>query len=152
MNLFPSAEQSAALPFRFDAAGLCEILLVTSLRTRRWVIPKGNVAPPLSPAFSAAKEAFEEAGVSGALEQSDIGTYRYEKQRTDGSCEPMLVRVFPLAVSDEAEEWPERTRRARRWFSIADALHAVDEPELKSILAGFARDRHVPPMVVSAGG
>jgi 8-oxo-dGTP pyrophosphatase MutT (NUDIX family) len=150
VTLFPSVQRSAALPFRFDAAGRCEVLLITSSRTRRRVIPKGDVAPPLSPALSAAREAVEEAGVGGAIEQVDVGAYRYEKRRADGSFEPRLVRVFPLAVSDEPEDRPERSKRDRRWFDVADALQAVEEPEPRAILAGFARDPHGQPVTISA--
>lgn len=114
MTFAAQAEQSAAPPFRYGPSGECEVLLVTSLRRRRWIIPKGNVEPPLSPALSAAKEPCEEAGVAGMITSTDIGSYQYEKQRADGSSELLAVRVFPLAVGAEADEWPEKPKRQRR--------------------------------------
>jgi 8-oxo-dGTP pyrophosphatase MutT (NUDIX family) len=41
--------------------------LVTSRETRRWIIPKGWPKKGKSPDHSAAREAFEEAGVVGAI-------------------------------------------------------------------------------------
>src|SRR5262249_33662947 len=42
-----------------------EFMLVTSRETRRWIIPKGWPKRGKSPYRSAAREAFEEAGVIG---------------------------------------------------------------------------------------
>lgn len=142
------AEQSAALPFRFCRNGECEVLLVTSLRRRRWILPKGNVDPSLTPALSAAKEAIEEAGVAGMITSTDVGSYIHDKRGVDGSSDPTSVRVFPLAVSAEAEDWPERSKRERRWFPIQAAVRMVDEPELELILALFARDQHARAVAV----
>ena len=141
-------EQSAALPFRFCQNGECEVLLVTSLRRRRWILPKGNVDPSLTPALSAAKEALEEAGVAGMITSTDVGSYVHDKRARDGSANPMSVRVFPLAVSAEAEDWPEQSKRERRWFPIQAAVRVVEEPELKLILLSFARDQHVRAVAV----
>ena len=60
-------EQYGVLPYRVEASGELRILLVTSRETGRWIIPKGNPAPGLSPPQSAAREAHEEAGLEGVL-------------------------------------------------------------------------------------
>jgi predicted phosphate transport protein (TIGR00153 family) len=49
----------------------------------------------------------------------------------------MDVEVFPLLVLDEAAEWPEMDERDKQWCALADAAGAVDEPELKEIIAAF---------------
>ena len=58
--------QYAALPYRHGPAGI-EVLLITSRETRRWVIPKGWPMKDKTPPQAAAQEAFEEAGLSGAV-------------------------------------------------------------------------------------
>jgi 8-oxo-dGTP pyrophosphatase MutT (NUDIX family) len=68
--------QFAALPYRVAAEGL-EILLVTSRDTRRWVIPKGWPLKREKPHASAAREALEEAGVTGKIGKVAIGDYAY---------------------------------------------------------------------------
>lgn len=129
--------QIAALPYSTDARGAVQLLLITSRETRRWVIPKGNMMRGLQPHRAAAREAFEEAGISGIPCPSPLGSYQYLKRRKDGRFREISVDVFPLTVLSQAEEWPERDERERRWFSLADAAAAVEEPELKAIISGF---------------
>lgn len=123
--------QSAVLPYRI-LDGQVEILLVSSRRKKRWVLPKGVVEPGLSAVESAVKEAWEEAGLEGRAASQTVGTYRYEKW--GGVC---TVQVFPLQVERLSESWPESTRD-RRWFAPAEAARRVQEPALKRLITQFA--------------
>ena len=133
-------KQVAALPYRDGLAGL-RVLLVTSRETRRWVLPKGNRVRGLAPHQAAAHEAFEEAGVTGVAAPDAIGRYAYTK-RHEGGGRVARVEVFPLAVTTRSTDWPEAGQRDRRWFTLAGAAAAVEEPELSAIIAGFAPVRH----------
>ena len=126
--------QYAALPYRLDEAGKLEILLITSKERRRWVIPKGNPIPSMTNYETAAREAFEEAGVEGGIAPEPVGSYRYMKRRRSGMEVPALVTVHPLLVSRQAKHWPERGERQVRWFDPEAAAEAVEEPELKVII------------------
>jgi len=66
-------KQSASIPYRIDQ-GRLRVLLVTSRTRRRWILPKGKVAPRMLPGRSAEREAFEEAGVLGRLAKDPIGS------------------------------------------------------------------------------
>ena len=123
--------QSAVLPYRI-LDGRVEILLVSSRRKKRWVLPKGVVEPGLSAVDSAVKEAWEEAGLEGLAASHAVGTYRYEKW--GGVC---TVQVFPLQVERLSESWPESTRD-RRWFASEEAALNVQEPELQRLMTRFA--------------
>jgi 8-oxo-dGTP pyrophosphatase MutT (NUDIX family) len=57
--------QYGALPYRFTEAAALEVLIVTTRQSKRWIIPKGWPIKGLTPSKSAAREAFEEAGVIG---------------------------------------------------------------------------------------
>ena len=61
------AKQVAALPVRRGEDGSLEVLLVTSRETGRWVIPKGWPSKRLSDREAAAREARQEAGVTGTI-------------------------------------------------------------------------------------
>ena len=113
-------------------------MLVTSRGTGRWVVPKGNIDTGLSPHSAAALEAQEEAGVRGALCPSPLGSYRYRKRRSSGASLMIDVDVFPLAVNEILSEWKEQRQRDRRWFALADAAKAVDEPDLRDLIRSFA--------------
>ncbi|WP_346327399.1 DUF47 family protein [Iodidimonas sp. SYSU 1G8] len=132
--------QIAALPYRTVGGALdapVNILLVTSRETKRWVLPKGNLVTGLSDHASAAHEAEEEAGVRGAACPTPIGTYRYRKKRRNGASLMVDVAVFPIAVTNELDEWKEQDWRERRWFSLSAAADAVDEPDLKLLIRNF---------------
>lgn len=129
--------QFAALPWR-RVDGKVEVLLITSRETRRWVIPKGWPIKHLKSCFSAAREAFEEAGVLGDTARKPLGEYAYDKRLRSGRTQHVRVAVFALEVLEEQDEWPEKGQRERRWTSTAEASTLVDEPELKALIAAFA--------------
>jgi uncharacterized protein len=121
------------------------ILLVTSRETKRWVIPKGNPIRGLSPHEAAAHEAYEEAGATGIACPNALGTFSYEKRRRDGTVRASRVDVYPLAVTETLDEFPEQEERETRWFPIAEAADAVDEPGLKQLIHGFRADTALSP-------
>ena len=109
-------------------AGAAQVLLVTSARGKRWVIPKGIVEKGHSPARSAAKEAWEEAGVTGRVGRRMLGRYRYEKWQ--GVCR---VLVYRLDVERVHRAWPEDHVRRRVWLAPDKAASRVREPALAGI-------------------
>jgi 8-oxo-dGTP pyrophosphatase MutT (NUDIX family) len=120
--------QSAVIPYKLTE-GSVEVLLVTSRRRKRWVIPKGVIDPGLSAKESALKEAFEEAGISGNISSEPIGEYSYDKW--GGTC---TVKVFLLEVQTIYEQWPEADTRARRWMMASEAAQSVKESKLRKII------------------
>ena len=126
--------QYGVLAYDIADDGEPRILLITSRSTRRWVIPRGNPIPGLSPAQSAAQEAYEEAGIIGPVEADAIGLYSYEKRRRLGFAVPAVVHLFRMNVAEERDEWPEKGQRERRWFPAEEAAAAVHEPELAKLI------------------
>ncbi len=120
-------------------------MLITSRDTGRWVLPKGNPIAGLAPHEAAAQEAYEEAGVRGIPCPTAIGEYTYVKRRRTRGDRDLVVAVYPFAFVEQLADWPERAQRVTRWFSLPDAADAVDEPDLKRLIAGFRE----PPMPVS---
>src|SRR5208337_2061075 len=119
--------QYGALPYRFTPTGSLEILLITTKRSKRWIIPKGSPIKGLKPAKSAAREAYEEAGIRGTVEEKSIGSFRFQKT-LEGSPNVMCkVRVYPLNVKQQLKAWPEALQRTPRWFDPAEALTAVKD-------------------------
>jgi phosphohistidine phosphatase len=121
--------QSAVLPYRWHGEHL-EVLLITSRRGKRWILPKGIVEPGLSAGASAAKEALEEAGVAGDTAEGPLGSYRYRKW--GGTCD---VEVYPFRVWIEMDDWAESGIRRRRWMSLSKALRRVEDKRLRSVIA-----------------
>jgi predicted phosphate transport protein (TIGR00153 family) len=132
--------QYGVLAYDIADDGEPRFLLITSRRTKRWIIPRGNPIPGLSPAQSAAQEAYEEAGITGLISPEEIGTYQYTKRRADRTTVIANVHVFPLRSTIQSGRWPERDQRDWKWFTRAEAAAAVEEPELSALIQSF-----VPP-------
>lgn len=130
-------EQYGVLAYRYAAGGQVELLLVTSRETGRWIVPKGNRVPGLGPAESAAREGFEEGGVEGDVAPEPIGRYRYVKQRRSGGVTPASVLIYPMRVTRQLGDWPEKSERQTAWFSLADAAASVAERSLRQLILSF---------------
>lgn len=132
-------QQYAALPYRRTKAGTVEIMLVTSRETRRWIIPKGWPIEGVEPHNLAALEAMEEAGLLGKVGDKPIGSYHYDKKRGDGSIVNCTVDTFAMEVEQQMPAWPEQDQRKTQWFAPEDAAAQVQEPELRVLIAKFAK-------------
>jgi 8-oxo-dGTP pyrophosphatase MutT (NUDIX family) len=133
--------QVAALPWRSAAGskGEIEILLVSSRETRRWVIPKGWPMKGKADHQAAAQEAYEEAGLDGRIVDTPFGEYPYLKRLKSGAARAVTVDVYPMQVTGEHALWPEKGQRTLRWMTPIEAALAVQEPELRDLIASFAK-------------
>ena len=132
----PDFLQVAALCLR-EGAGGREVLMVSSLTTKRWILPKGWPMKGRTLAEAALQEAWEEAGVTGIVEPVAIGHFSYRKLVKRAIPVTCRCEVFRVSVESLADRWPEHNRRQRRWVPVAEAAQIVDEPELKTLLAGL---------------
>lgn len=130
-------KQQGALPFRIGKDGVIEVALVTSRETLRWIIPKGWSEPGESPAKAAARETFEEAGVTGRIVGEPLGVYVYGKRRPNGEVVDCEVTAHLLLVEKELKDWPERKCRKRRWISAEELTARIEEDGLAELLGAI---------------
>lgn len=133
--------QVAALCWRMSKRGL-EVLLITSLNSKRWILPKGWPEADLAGCENAAREAFEEAGVTGKIGVQPIGHYYYLKEKRDSHGMPVRVEVFALAVTKQHDDWPERNVRTLAWMPLNEAIAKISEPGVRQVLKSFNK-QHV---------
>lgn len=139
MKLQFNFNQSGVIPYRRSEKGI-EVLLITSVKKKRWIIPKGYIEFNLSPFESAKKEAYEEAGVKGTNETVELGSFKVHREI--GSC---IIKVFSMEVTDVIENYPEMTVRKRKWFNIESAVKTVDIPDLVPLLRKLEKNVSPPP-------
>ncbi|MBW4707686.1 NUDIX hydrolase [Roseobacter sp. YSTF-M11] len=133
--------QFAALCYRIHHKKV-QVLMITSRGSRRWIVPKGWPMDGMTPADSAAQEAWEEAGVRGKSDGRCLGIFSYNKETDDNGAFPCLVMVYAVQVQELASDFPEMGQRHRKWMSRKKAAKVVDEPELARILLDF--DPRIP--------
>jgi 8-oxo-dGTP pyrophosphatase MutT (NUDIX family) len=126
-------DQSGVIPYR-KKDGKTEVLLVTSIRKRNWIVPKGFIEYHMSPFQSAKKEAFEEAGVKGSNSTKILGSYKVRKNGSE-----LLTKIYSMKVTRIFKDYPEKNLRKRKWFSVYDAAKKVDIDELATIIRRLGR-------------
>jgi 8-oxo-dGTP pyrophosphatase MutT (NUDIX family) len=127
--------QCGALPFSITRDGEVKVLLVTSRGRRNWIIPKGWPIRNLSAGATAAREAYEEAGLLGVVVgDNPVGCYRYIKRRSAQKGAIHEVSVFLFAVKRQLRTWPEKAERKTRWFAPEEASTLVTQAGLADIL------------------
>jgi 8-oxo-dGTP pyrophosphatase MutT (NUDIX family) len=138
--------QFGAIPYR-HVDGEIVFLLITARRTGKWIFPKGGPMEGLTPAESAAEEAYEEAGVRGRVAAAPAGHYRTFKARPGkarpGKARrvgevPVLVEMYPLEVAEQFDDWPEKGERRRHWVTLAEARRLLSEPGLVALAEKIA--------------
>ncbi|PTV95122.1 8-oxo-dGTP pyrophosphatase MutT (NUDIX family) [Rhodobacter aestuarii] len=137
MGKKPDALQVAALCLRRPDAETTkdvEVLLVSSLDTGRWIVPKGWPMRGKTLAEAALREAWEEAGVKGTVKHEPVGNYVYTKVRKTGLDQRCQVLCFIVDVEELEDKYPEAGRRKRKWVTPKAAAKRVQEKDLKLLL------------------
>ena len=128
--------QFGALCFRM-VRGKPEILLITSRRRKRWIVPKGWPIDGKTPAETAKIEAWEEAGVRGRMYDRCLGVYSYLKTQDGGQALPCVTMLYAMKVDEYASDYPEAKQRRRKWLRQKQAAARVDGPDLAHIIRHF---------------
>ena len=131
--------QVAAIPFRYENDCL-KILLLTTRKKRKWIVPKGWPVDGLSLNDSAKKEAMEEAGVSGSISKAPIGDFFHNKTISRRKKTPCKVITYSLLVTNQLLDWEEQKERSRRWYSISKAAEKVSNRGLSKMLRIISED------------
>ena len=102
------------------------VMLVTPSGGGAWMLPKGNIEKNMTTYESAAKEAFEEAGVVGTCDPVMLGAYQFKQSQ--------FVQIFPLRITRILDRWEETEKRSRFLFRLDKAAKVVDSDDIRSVL------------------
>lgn len=139
--------QAGAIPYTV-VAGEAVFLLITSRGSGRWIFPKGDPIDGLDPWDAAAQEAMEEAGIEGEIDPRPLGVYRAFK--TLAIRRKMIeVELYPLRVTRQFDDWPERTHRHRHWAILPEAKRLISDAQIAQMairLSQRVRGETYPPV------
>ena len=134
MKLELNYHQSGVIPYRIKGKKNIEVLLITSVKRQKWIIPKGYVEFNLSAFESAKKEAIEEAGVLGSNETLELGEFVLQK-----SFGKSYMKIFSMEVIKEFDDYLEKAKRKRKWFEIEEAAEKVAIPEITNMILSLKK-------------
>lgn len=134
--LEPAGPQYGAIPYTI-VDGQLVVLLITSRGRGRWIFPKGGLMEGRTPWESAAHEAYEEAGVEGEIEETPIGSYFLPV--TEERPKPVEVRMFPLRVTHQRDDWKEKGQRYRHWAVLGEARRLITHDGLGDLVLRLAQ-------------
>ncbi|XP_055826732.1 nudix hydrolase 18, mitochondrial-like isoform X1 [Solanum dulcamara] len=113
-----------------------EFLLISSQKSPKWMFPKGGWETDEALEDAALRETFEESGVIGDVEvQEYLGTWSF-KSKSQGTFHE--GHMFPLLVTEELDDWPEKTVRKRLWLKFSEAREVCWHSWMKEALDVFA--------------
>jgi 8-oxo-dGTP pyrophosphatase MutT (NUDIX family) len=117
--------QVAAVCYRRSLFSLEFLLVNTS--SGKWTFPKGRLSPWLSASEAAAREAVEEAGVRGRIQESNFAHYVDVKRALghDNRSREILIAAYLLEVRSVSE--PHEADRNPTWFSPEEAKERLAE-------------------------
>ena len=114
------------IPYRFLKKGGLEVLLITT-KSKKWGLPKGNMIRKLGPSRTALVEAYEEAGIAGKVSKEMIQCMH------KNTC----LYLYPMLVTKVYSNWPEESKRSRKWVKLSKAAKIIGRKELRRTLKRF---------------
>ena len=136
-----------AIPFIVED-GDVKLLMVTSLTRGRWVFPKGTLKKGEGKLKGCRREAFEEAGIKGKI-LSDLPRIAIIKSKDKSKSDEMVVIYYPMFVTKQTKDWPEKKMRDRQWVPLGQIDHYLKKGDLRKVvktsrlLLPFIRDSAV---------
>jgi len=127
--------QVAAVCYRLSRNSLEFLLVNTS--SGKWTFPKGHTDPDLSDSEAAAREAREEAGVRGNIEESYFDCYLDTKRGPGSELREISIAAYLLEVSYTG--LPEELYRNPTWFAPEAAKLRLAERRARKYCHEMAR-------------
>ena len=129
--------QVAAVCYRVSRNSLEFLLVNTS--SGKWTFPKGHTDPDLSGSEAAAREAREEAGAKGTIEESYFDCYLDSKRSysNDSGTREILIAAYLLEVLQTGI--PEELYRNPKWFAPQEAMQRLAEKRARKYGHEMAR-------------
>jgi diadenosine hexaphosphate hydrolase (ATP-forming) len=118
--------QAGGIVVRKDGDRLSVLLVRAKKDPGVWIFPKGHIEPGESAADAAVRETREEAGIEGESVGPIGEPLEFNNGRYDVSVQYFLIR--PVSECAECED------RAKQWFSIDEAVDALQWEEARALV------------------
>lgn len=117
--------QVAAVCYRRTSVSFEFLLVNTS--AGKWTFPKGRLSPWLSASEAAAREALEEAGVQGKIQESCFASYVDLKRALGHDNRSREIRIAAYLMEVQSLSTPHEADRNPTWFPAEEAKERLAE-------------------------
>lgn len=104
--------------------GINHVIVISTRNNLRWIFPKGNPKSGAADEKVAAREAFEEAGVTGEFFGSPIPVHYWK------GYVHYIIHYYPMLVSALHTSWDEKQERRRRVCTFDEAAELLKDAGL----------------------
>ncbi|CAL9762836.1 unnamed protein product [Musa acuminata subsp. burmannicoides] len=107
-----------------DLINRVEVLMISSPGRHDFVFPKGGWETDETVCEAACREALEEAGVRGIIDEIELGNWVFRSKSSQGTCSQeggCRGHIFALEVTEELDNWPEQKMHGRKWVALEEA-------------------------------
>ncbi|TXG49003.1 hypothetical protein EZV62_024878 [Acer yangbiense] len=148
---FLSGANNRCIPYKFEKNVETEscsmenkilVLMITTPNRDDLVFPKGGWEDDETVHEAAYREALEEAGVKGLLDENPIGVWEFRSKSRqasgsqEGGCRGYM---FALEVTEELESWPEQDKYERKWLYAEEAFKFCRYDWMRDALKRFLK-------------
>ncbi|XP_038972553.1 nudix hydrolase 12, mitochondrial-like isoform X2 [Phoenix dactylifera] len=123
-----------------DLIDCLEVLMISSPNRVDLVFPKGGWENDETVHDAACREALEEAGVRGIINEKSLGIWTFRSKNRQNSCSlegTCKGYMFALEVTEELQCWPEQASHERKWVSVRDAFKLCRYEWMRDALNSF---------------
>ncbi|KAG6510839.1 hypothetical protein ZIOFF_028878 [Zingiber officinale] len=123
-----------------DVLDRVEVLMISSPDRHDFVFPKGGWEIDETASEAACREALEEAGVRGTLNETALGVWEFRSKSRQNTCSlegTCKGYMFALEVTEELNCYPEMDMRARKWVTVREAYELCRYNWMREALDSF---------------
>ncbi|THU49397.1 hypothetical protein C4D60_Mb06t09140 [Musa balbisiana] len=123
-----------------DLLDRVEVLMISSPGRYDLIFPKGGWETDETAGEAACREALEEAGVRGNLNDTVLGVWEFRSKSTQDTCSlegACRGYMFALEVTEELECYPEKDCHERKWVLLAEAYKRCRYDWMREALNSF---------------
>ncbi|KAK9021727.1 hypothetical protein V6N11_011700 [Hibiscus sabdariffa] len=118
------------------------VLMISTPNRDDLVFPKGGWEDDETVHEAACREALEEAGVKGILDEDQLGVWEFRSKSRQNCCDMeggCRGHMFALEVTEELDSWAEQTSYNRKWLSPEEAYKYCRYDWMRDALRVFLR-------------
>lgn len=123
-----------------DLINSFEVLMISSPSRDDLVFPKGGWENDETVFQAACREALEEAGIRGKINEEELGQWVFRSKSSENSCSEKGAcrgHMFALEVTEVLDCWPEQASHDRRWVTVMEAFELCRYDWMREALRAF---------------